>query len=432
MTQGLDISLAPEKLDEGSPEERAAFGLLSIRAGSLCLTEGFDWFIDALRPGPLVSGYHAAEWFAWNWWRILYEPYSPRASDWWRAHQMNAIGEGYVWPNITFRTDGVRAAIISAPSANPDAKPFRFVGAYQWLGPLGHLEEAIRTFFLRVIHRLEATGIEGTNLQRIVTDLASERLDVDQMKRRRLEALLGHDPDEVDDSVIQSLLDDAEQLGTAAVDELAADAVGSTAARASTLRTIASAEGIEVRRGDAVRLSSRDLSEARAHPVAWRQGRHAARTLRIKEGLGAGALSTARLSQFLGASTGAPDRNYGMAPLSFLLNESGKSARVVLRSKWDTGRRFELARLLGDHLLFGSGTPILPATRAYTFRQKVQRSFAAELLSPFEAVEDMLNGDFSQEAIEEVAEHFTVSTITVEMLLRNHDLIERDTLADAA
>ena len=67
MTQGLEITLAPERLSEGSPEEQAAFGLFAIRSGNVALTEGYDSFIDALRPGPLVSGYHAAEWFAANW-----------------------------------------------------------------------------------------------------------------------------------------------------------------------------------------------------------------------------------------------------------------------------------------------------------------------------------------------------------------------------
>jgi Zn-dependent peptidase ImmA (M78 family) len=91
-----------------------------------------------------------------------------------------------------------------------------------------------------------------------------------------------------------------------------------------------------------------------------------------------------------------------------------------------------LARLLGDHLLFGEDAALLPATRAHTFRQKAQRTFAAELLSPFEAVEEMLQGDFSPEAIEEVGRHFSVSALTVETLLRNNDLIEREPFADAA
>ena len=91
-----------------------------------------------------------------------------------------------------------------------------------------------------------------------------------------------------------------------------------------------------------------------------------------------------------------------------------------------------MARLLGDRLLFGADATLVPVTRAYTFRQKAQRAFAAEFLSPFEVVEGMLHGDFSLEAIEEVAEHFRVSTLTIETLLRNHSLIEREPMADAA
>jgi hypothetical protein len=432
MTHGLEISLAPETLDEGSPEERAAFGLFSIRAGNLCLTEGFDGFIDAWRPGPLVSGYHAAEWFAWNWWRILHEPYSPRSSDWWRAHQMIAIGEGYVWPNITFRTDGVRAAVSAKPSVDPAAKPFRFISTNMWLGSSEQMNEAIRTFFVRIAHRLTEKGIENSNLQRILVDLVSERLDPDMMERRRLEALLGYDPDEAGDDVIQSLIDDTQQIGDDGVNELAADAAGGHPVRATTLRNIAETGGTEVRRGDAVRISTKDLTEARRQEAAWRQGRHLAQALRRKEALGAAPISTARLSGMIGTSTIGSDKVYGTVPLSFLMNGSNGTSRLVLRSKWEAGRRFELARLLGDHLLFGARAPFLPATRAYTFRQKAQRSFAAEFLSPFEVAEGMVGGDFSSEAIEEVAEYFTVSTFTIETLLRNHGLIERDPLVDAA
>ncbi|MGH7116365.1 MAG: hypothetical protein ACREE9_17955, partial [Stellaceae bacterium] len=111
MPEALEIELAPEHLEEGTPEERACFGLLAIHAGPAALTSGIDWFVGAPRAGPLVSGYHAAEWFAWNWWRIRCEPQSG-APDWWRAHRMTAIGEGYVWPNLTIFSDGVRTALI--------------------------------------------------------------------------------------------------------------------------------------------------------------------------------------------------------------------------------------------------------------------------------------------------------------------------------
>lgn len=81
MPMTLDIALDPERLAEGAAEERAAFGLFTIRAAHGSLTEGFDSFINSFRKGPLVSGYHAAEWFAWNWWRLRWESRSA-APDW--------------------------------------------------------------------------------------------------------------------------------------------------------------------------------------------------------------------------------------------------------------------------------------------------------------------------------------------------------------
>jgi Zn-dependent peptidase ImmA (M78 family) len=71
---------------------------------------------------------------------------------------------------------------------------------------------------------------------------------------------------------------------------------------------------------------------------------------------------------------------------------------------------------------------LYPATRAYTYRQKVQRSFAAEFLSPFAAVDEILSGDFSMEKQQEAADHFNVSELTIRTLLVNHHRLERDEL----
>jgi Zn-dependent peptidase ImmA (M78 family) len=71
-----------------------------------------------------------------------------------------------------------------------------------------------------------------------------------------------------------------------------------------------------------------------------------------------------------------------------------------------------------------AGGALHPATRAHTYRQKTQRSFAAEFLSPFEAVDEMLANDYSIERQQEVAEHFDVSPMTIDTLLKNHGWIE--------
>jgi Zn-dependent peptidase ImmA (M78 family) len=115
----------------------------------------------------------------------------------------------------------------------------------------------------------------------------------------------------------------------------------------------------------------------------------------------------------------------GDTPFSFVLDHNALSARVVLRSRWEQGRRFDLARLIGDRLIAAGGA-LHPATRAYTYRQQAQRSFAAEFLSPFEAVEDMLDGDYSIDRQQDVANHFNVSPMTIDTLLKNHRLIDRE------
>ena len=424
MTQGLEITLAPERLSEGSPEERAAFGLFAIGSGNVALTEGYDSFIDALRPGPLVSGYHAAEWFAANWWRLRYEPYSPRSADWWRAHRMTAIGEGYVWPNIVFRTDGARSAILSEPSSDPQAKPFRYLGANPWLGPSVAVEEAIDNFLMRIVGRLAERGIRESNLNRLWTEVLTERQDSDQAERRRLEALMGFDPDEADERFIQTLLDDRQRFGSAAVDELAAETAGTSPLTSERLLSIAAREGAMIKRSDAMTLSADVLAETCSRPLAWQQGQHAARMLRKQENLGDAPIETARLAEMIGGTGIGPGRGQPTSPISFLFPERSVNASMVLRSRWETGRRFELARLLGDHLRFGQTDHLLPATGAYTFRQQAQRTFAAELLSPLNVVTDMLQGDYSPEAIEDTARHFKVSTMTVDNLLRNNNVYE--------
>jgi hypothetical protein len=431
MSSSLHIALASERLEDGSPEERATFGLFTIRANNISLTEGFDFFADALRAGPMISGYHAAEWFALNWWRIRYEPYSSRVPEWWRAHCLNSIGEGYVWPNLTFRTDGVRAVVLSEPSINPEAKPFRYVGAQPWFGPARDLEQAIDAFIPRVLSRLRDQKVEATNLETVWRELLAERADPKMAERRRLEALLGRDPDEVDDDAIDALLADRASLGDAGVTELAAEAAGNSPIREAMLLDIARHFGIEARRKDAVRLATGSLTASRKWEQAWQQGRHAAQSLREQHCPHVDRIETPVLLEMLGASRSMELRG-GSAPLSFLLATDREADRIVLRSKWTTGQRFELARLLGDHLMYGKDSKLLPATRAHTFRQKVQRSFAAEFLSPFEAVDELTRGDTSSEAIEDVAQHFDVSTQTIETLLRNHGRLEREPMQDAA
>jgi len=435
MPTGLDIALAPEFLDEGSREERAAFGLFTIRANGLALTEGFDFFTRGYRPGPLVSGYHVAEWLAWNWWRLRWVPQSVSA-DWWRAHRMTSIGEGYVWPNLTIYSDGIRTALISRPSSRPDAKPFRYVGAHPSVIPAELFEQAVDAFIPQVMGRLRESGIGGSNLDLVWKDVLAERADPDLAKRRRIEALLGRDADEGDDNAVETLLADAGTLGAQAVDELAADhPQGGELLTAQALRTIAMHSGFEASLADIVRLKAVTGLSRPGDVPAWRVGAVAAKALRDQERLGIDPIA----NDLLAKMAGVPERalTYGRktaarsgSVISFALDEGAAKSRVVLRSSWETSRRFELARLLGDRILNAGDARLFPATRSHTYRQKMQRSFAAEFLSPFEAVDAMLDGDYSEENRQDVAADFNVSEFTIRTLLVNHRRLEREELEE--
>ncbi len=432
----IEINLSSERTDEGTPEERATFGLFTMKADSIALTEGFDFYINNNRPGPLLSGYHAAEWFTWNWWRLLCEPRSA-AADWFFAHSLTSIGNGYVWPNMTIFSDGLRTALVSSPSSRPDAKPFRYIGGTWSVVPSVQFESALDIFIPRIIARLHEESVKSTNLDRLWHDVLEERRNPETAKRRRLEALLGKDPDVASDADLQQLLDDARSLGEAAVAEVAADrgqhreSAGITSA--ADFHRLANRDGFTGASGNQLyRPRNIEIVGGNGDVAAWKVGAAAARAVRQDAHLGHELIDNQALAELAGTSSDAiSERPTNMPGMSFSLDSGAEGTRIVLRSKWATGRRFDLARLIGDRLLDGVDA-LHPATRANTYRQKAQRAFAAELLSPFKAVDELMAGDYSPEKQQDVADTFDVSSLTINTLLRANDKLPREAFDDYA
>ena len=430
----LTFSLHPEMLDEGSAEEKAGFGTIKVVADGHCLTEGFDGHAKSDREGPLASGYHLAEWLAWNWWRLRWEPSRPpayRTLEWASAHRMSTIGEGYTWPNITIDSDGFWSVLISERSLQRNTEPFRYYGSLEAVVlPASCLESAIDRFASDVLELLGEAGLGDTNLHRIWQDLGSEREDPEVSRYRRLEARLGRDPDEVDAKEIERCLADAADLGEDALEEIAADTEPRARGpidmlSAERIGEIAKREGFDAKPADAVRLDFGASPPEWEEVEAWRVGEAAADAVRHQENLGTGPIGNARLAELAGTTTHAISELMRRSDeMAFALDRNGEGTRMAFRSKWETGRRFELARLIGDRL-FGGARRLFPATRAYSYRQKAQRAFAAELLSPFDGVSEMFDGDTSDERQADVAEHYKVSPMTIRTLLVNKGRIAR-------
>ena len=427
----LEIATSFERLDEGMPEERAAFGMFTVQFGESFLTEGFDSYVPTARHGPLVSGYHAAEWFAWNWWRLCNEPRS-KSPDAWHAHMMASIGEGYVWPNLSIFSDGVRTTILSDRSIRPDAKPFRFFGAPPCVMPTGQFQEAAEKFIAQIQQRLRESNIPETNLDRICTDLRCERTTPEIALTRKFEALLGYDPDEGNSEIVRRLMADTRSMGEKAMQEVAADhSQGGLVMTADDLRDTAGRAGFPGSQRDTVRLGPGRIPPEDPNRAAWQLGTLLAQALREQEKFEDRALPDDRLSALTGVTKDCLSDKDRRADIAYMLDGKDDGTRIVFRSKWPTGRRFELARLLGDRLMNAREMGLFPATRAYTFRQKAQRSFAAELLAPYQAVEAMLGENYSdEEAQKEVATHFQVSELTIRTLLVNHHLLDRGEVDD--
>ena len=429
MPTSWSISLEWEALDSGPPEERACFAAIGIQAHSIWLTEGLDLLTNSVRKAPRLSTYHLAEWIAWNWWRLRWEPRSTVIRDWSSSHRLSTIGGGYIWPNITVFSDGERIALIASPTEERPQTPFRYLADAAAVIQASEFEAGIDSFVEQVLERLRAEQIAESNLQTIWQSVLDERRTPAIARARKLEALSGHDPDECDPNILKQLIVDSDALGADAIDEIAADRSKSgTIPTAQELRDIAATSGYDTSPRDVARLAAGSGLPRLGQVPAWRLGAAAANALREQERLDGRPLSNDRLASMAGIGSAVLADKKSGENISFALDHNTKQGRVVFRSKWQTGRRFELARILGDRVARQQNSRLIPATRSYTYRQKLQRSFAAEFLSPFEAVDEMLAGDYSTECQQEVAEHFDVSPMTVRTLLVNHKRIERDTL----
>ena len=438
MLKQLMLSLTRTANERANTEESASTGTLVIKANGRSMTEGIDTRTNVVCDGPDVAGYYLAEWLVWNWWRLRWEPPvapagarylaksipAKRVRSWDFAHSLSTIGHGFDWPNITISSDGFMTAVTCGPSAEPDAVSYRYVT------PVGtevvsaaSLESAIDAFVDGVFQVLTNAKLGESNLHALWHDLQAERADETTAYFRRLEARLGFDPDEIDEDLVKSYIDDAQAIGEGALEEIAAHSSQSGAEvhmiRAAELKSIAQREGFRSSGKDAVQLSL----EARSNVPqlgavdAWKVGKAAAEQLRVQEKLGLEPVQNKRLADLAGTqSRTITNTDKHFKEFSFVINSDAKVARVALRSKWETGRRFDLARLIGDRL-FPTGESLCPATRAHSYRQKVQRAFAAHFLSPVQAIEAMLSDDDSEDGKRDIADHFLVSEQTVDNLV---------------
>ena len=73
--------------------EQAAQAEICILVNGTCLTENVDLLEETTRQSARLSALHLSEWFATNWWRLLWETDDGMSTrDWQMCHKIGAAG----------------------------------------------------------------------------------------------------------------------------------------------------------------------------------------------------------------------------------------------------------------------------------------------------------------------------------------------------
>lgn len=327
---GLTITTDWEHLDEGTPEERACFAAIGFCWNDIWLTEGRDVFVNVVRKAPYLSGYHLAEWIAWNWWRLRWEPRSADP-EWNFAHRLSTIGGGYVWPNITVFSDGERTALIAKPSNERPSTPYRYINDAAAILASADFEATIDEFVEVIRGKLRTEGIANTNLDTLWAELASERHDEALAQRRKFEALLGQEPDEANEQTLQSLLEDSKVLGVSAMNEVAAGhGRAHQVLSAEKLEEMARENGFDASPRDSFQLQPQTGLPRARDVAAWKLGALAAKAVRQQALLGADTISDKRLSEMVGVDKAALAAREAGSDIAYALDRNAKDRKSVV------------------------------------------------------------------------------------------------------
>ena len=422
---GEDIAGMP-----GTVEDEATLAEIGVAVERVTLTRTVDDRTGQARSGGRLSAHRLAEWLMWHWWRLRWEPSHQNARldrriGWRQAHELASIGGGWLWPNVTITCDGVRVVLDARPSPEVWTEPLRYVTSRRVVVPAEAFEAGVDDFLQRVLSRLDEWSLPETDLGVAWRELAAERADPELVRHRRIEAYLGCDVDDADPQQVEQVIVDGRTLGEGAMFEVAAD------------RFLTATEFLDAARRvgfdadpDARVTAPVNVGNGGGERAAWEVGVEAASALRRRERLGDGAISDQRLADLCAVDTRAFRAANTRVDMAFALDDRRAGCRIVLRSRWRTGRRFEAARLLADSLLVGTDDRLRPATGAATYRQKTQRAFAAELLCPVETLLDVLADDFSEDARTTAAEQFGVSPLAVTAVLANNGFVDWEDVRD--
>ncbi len=404
---------------------------LALHIGNINLMQNEDIWAKTIRESVLVSAYPLAMWLVSSWWRLNFETLPARTHgvappiDWRMAHEMGAANHGFVWPTVIFASDGEVMKVWAKPSNGNIQQSVRYLNglAQPTSIQLADFQRCVEDFIASVLSRLDAVGCPHTDLRNFWQLLQEERADPLSFNYRRLEAQFGYDPDECPEAMMGKAQALEQQMGAKALSELAplyGKIVGDPSL--NTLEEMINSPGLTATPNIPSLQQSKPTKGA-----PWQHAVAVARELWASLSKHSDVIENQQLYDLLGLSTSSveqwipPNANQ---PAAIAVPCNANRLKIVPRKKHPMGKRFELARLLGDYILTNdTDNQWLASTDLATSRQQYQRAFAAEFLCPIDVLEDFLQNDYSESAIEDATEHFQVSQETVKSLLINNGFL---------
>lgn len=407
---------------------------LSLVVNDHSLTRNEDGWSRTVKDEVLVSLYPLATWFASSWWRLLYEPHPGKwvrpSVSWRMAHEMASANHGFVWPTVMFATDGDGIQVWSSPSDQKVEQSVRYLNGSRFPSfvPMTDFCKEVAGFIDSVVNRLRDSDGADSELAVLWALVREEQADPELTRLRMFEAMMGYDPEECPEALLKTMLALSDKVGEKSLSELmAALAMGQEfqVEQEQKIELFSELRGLEGRPDIPQSVGSRVETEMCA---PWVLAVRDAKDIRDHLGQGWDPITNKQLFDVLGLHADSVEHytpeNTSRASVAIPIEHS--RIRFIPRKKHPTARRFEYARLLADCIFQQRDDGWLVSSDLGTFRQKYQRAFAAELLCPVEGAKQFMQGDYSESAIEDVAEHFDVSATTVTALLMNNHLIESD------
>jgi len=421
-----------EWLDRPTAEgvDRSAFSSLTVFVADQILTELEDLNSRTVRSSMRGSAYDLAVWLLQNWWRLVAEP-ERNTLDWKMSHCMGAIGQGFLWPEACFLSDSLEMTVHSFPTPRDSKQMVRYLNEIHAQFPVDAFTNEVFAFADAVIGRLQETGFSSTPLHDLHRDLMLELTDPDMKRWRTVEALLGYDPDFAPEELVQEMIAKSDMYGSAAIDELIAFGGQEIRPIMNWLTEDASKASISVIVPDNDILREQ-TSQIDPSLLPWQRAEKAASMVKQHWSIAPAPVSTRQLTDLFSMKSDALTKADMKAPMSIgFRNGHVDHIDATLGSPIEVNRRFALLRVVADHLYSSDLDRLLPVTTAKTARQKYQRAFAQAFLCPADQLIGFINGDLSDEKIEDAASYFNVSPLLVESTLVNKGVFRKKELSDS-